>query len=173
MASCGPPGTTGGRHQLPTRWAIIWARRMVLRRPSSPWRKARLRGCAALTLLCLLVESKETDQVIWVPSQETVTNALEALTTRPEPPPTIQTLWPEMNLRMVAIWNGLHQRPPTETFHEFLIEVPLKGTLGKDWWDAEQRKPEKERQRSRAVAKSLLRRECEAPPCRPQARREL
>jgi hypothetical protein len=93
----------------------------------------------------LLIETEETEQERWVPSQEAIDNALETLAAMPEPPPTIQTPWPAMNVRMVAIWNGLHQRPPTETFHEFLIEVPLKGTFGKDWHDAEQSKLEKER----------------------------
>jgi hypothetical protein len=31
-------------------------------------------------------------------------------------------------------------RPATETFHEFLIEVPLKGTLGETWYKREMAK---------------------------------
>src|SRR5712692_4476407 len=52
-------------------------------------------------------------------------------------PPTIQTLWKEKNVRAVAIWNSLVFRPPTETFHEFLIEVPVKNTFGEAWYKAE------------------------------------
>lgn len=48
-------------------------------------------------------------------------------------PPTIQALW--NGQRFVAIWNKLIIRPATETFHEFLIEVPLKGTFTKSQRD--------------------------------------
>jgi hypothetical protein len=45
---------------------------------------------------------------------------------------------------MVAIWNRLYPRPVTETFHDFLIEVPLKGTFGDRWHKAEMLRPESE-----------------------------
>jgi hypothetical protein len=35
-------------------------------------------------------------------------------------------------------------RPPNETFHEFLVGV-LANTMGKDWWEAQAEMPEKER----------------------------
>jgi hypothetical protein len=60
-------------------------------------------------------------------------------------PATIQTLWKEKNVRAVAIWNTLIFRPPTETFHEFLIEVPLKNTFGEAWYKAEMVKDEADR----------------------------
>src|ERR1700747_833122 len=60
-------------------------------------------------------------------------------------PPTIQLPWKAKNVRMVAIWNRLYPGPLTETFHEFLIEVPLKGTFGEAWYKAELSKPEPER----------------------------
>jgi hypothetical protein len=53
-------------------------------------------------------------------------------------PPTIQALW--NGQRFVAIWNKLIIRPATETFHEFLIEVPLKGTFGETWYQGEMAK---------------------------------
>jgi hypothetical protein len=53
-------------------------------------------------------------------------------------PPTIQAIWNDK--RFVAIWNKLTIRPPTETFHEFLIEVPLKGTFGETWYKGEMAK---------------------------------
>jgi hypothetical protein len=53
--------------------------------------------------------------------------------------PTIQTLWKDK--RAVAIWNKITLRPATETFHEFLVEVPLKGTFGEDWYKREMAKP--------------------------------
>lgn len=54
-------------------------------------------------------------------------------------PPTIQALW--NGQRFVAIWNNLIIRPPTETFHEFLIEVPLKESFGQTWYQGEMAKP--------------------------------
>jgi hypothetical protein len=53
-------------------------------------------------------------------------------------PPTIQSLW--NGQRFVAIWNRLEIRPATETFHEFLIEVPLKQTFGETWYKGEMAK---------------------------------
>ena len=57
-------------------------------------------------------------------------------------PPTIQTPWAKKNVRVVAIWNQVIFRPLTETFHEFLVEVPLKGTFGEKWYRAEKAKQE-------------------------------
>lgn len=53
-------------------------------------------------------------------------------------PPTIQAVLNDK--RFVAIWNNLIIRPATETFHEFLIEVPLKGTFGETWYKGEMAK---------------------------------
>ncbi len=60
-------------------------------------------------------------------------------------PPTIQTLWKEKNVRVVAIWNKVIFRPPTETFHEFLVEVPLKSSFGEEWYKAEMAKAKADR----------------------------
>jgi len=60
-------------------------------------------------------------------------------------PPTIQMLWKAKNVRAVAIWNTLIFRQPTETFHEFLIEVPLKTYFGEEWYKAEMAKLEADR----------------------------
>jgi hypothetical protein len=57
----------------------------------------------------------------------------------------VQADWKAQNVRMVAVWNRVYARPPRETFHEFLIEVPLKGTFGEPWYKAEISKPENER----------------------------
>jgi hypothetical protein len=46
---------------------------------------------------------------------------------------------------MVAIWNKMYPRPLSETFHEFLVEIPLKRTFGEAWYKAEIAKPEDER----------------------------
>jgi hypothetical protein len=54
-------------------------------------------------------------------------------------PPTIQALWNDK--RAIAIWNKITLRPATETFHEFLVEAPLKGTFGEDWYKREIAKP--------------------------------
>lgn len=48
--------------------------------------------------------------------------------------PRIGTIWKGQRVR--AIWNKLYFRPPTETFHEFILNV-LKWTLGKDWYMTE------------------------------------
>lgn len=70
------------------------------------------------------------------------------ITTFPGSPPqlpgpsTIQTSWPARNVRAVAIWNTVILRPLTETFHEFLVEVPLKGTFGEAWYRKEMAKNE-------------------------------
>jgi hypothetical protein len=42
-------------------------------------------------------------------------------------------LWKDKNVRVVGIWNKVIFRQPTETFHEFLIEVPLKWSFGEQW----------------------------------------
>lgn len=55
-------------------------------------------------------------------------------------PPTIQTLWKERDVRAVGLWNKVILRPPTETFHEFLVAVPLKWNLGEDWYKNEMAK---------------------------------
>lgn len=75
---------------------------------------------------------------------EFVDAVVTAISQPPRAPglPTIQTLWKEKNVRAVAIWNTLIFRPPTETFHEFLIEVPLKNTFGEDWYKTEMKKDE-------------------------------
>ena len=57
-------------------------------------------------------------------------------------PATIQTPLVERNQRVVAIWNKVVFRPLTETFHEFLVEVPFKGTLGEAWYKSEKAKHE-------------------------------
>jgi len=69
-----------------------------------------------------------------------VQTAIVALETPPPRggPPTIQALW--NGKRVVAIWNKLIIRPATETFHEFLIEVPLKGTFGATWYQGQMAK---------------------------------
>jgi hypothetical protein len=51
-------------------------------------------------------------------------------------PPTIQTALAE-GQRAIAIWQSIVFRPLTETFHEFLVEVPLKGTFGESWYKRE------------------------------------
>lgn len=94
-------------------------------------------------VVVVLVERDQHDLIRPAPSAKTVDAALRALHAVPEPPPTIEMRWG--NHRMVAIWNTLHARPLTETFHEFLVEVPLKGTFGEDWYKAEFAKPEQER----------------------------
>lgn len=41
-----------------------------------------------------------------------------------------------------AIGSRLFYRPEKETFHEFLIEIPLKWVMSKPWWDGERVKGE-------------------------------
>jgi hypothetical protein len=99
----------------------------------------------AFDVMVLVVEHDQQDMVRRAPSREVIEAALSAIVAEPTPPPTIQTEWKEKNLRMVAIWNKLYPRPLTETFHEFLIEVPLKGTFKEDWHKEEMQKQENER----------------------------
>ena len=79
--------------------------------------------------------------------RDLVTSVIIALNKPPSSPgpPTIQTLWKEKNVRVVAIWNKVIFRQATETFHEFLIEVPLKSSFGEPWHKAELAKPEADR----------------------------
>jgi hypothetical protein len=76
-----------------------------------------------------------------------IASVVTAISTTPRAPgpPTIQTLWKENNVRAVAIWNKVIFRSPTETFHEFLVEVPLKLTFGEDWYKLEIAKGEEDR----------------------------
>jgi hypothetical protein len=53
-------------------------------------------------------------------------------------PPTIQAILNDK--RFVAILNKLIIRPATETFHEFLVEVPLKETFGEVWYKGKWRR---------------------------------
>jgi hypothetical protein len=83
-----------------------------------------------------------------VPAPEAAEPALNAVASQPPPsqaPPTIQIDWAAQNVRIVAIWNKVIFRSRTETFHEFLIEVPVKGTFGEDWYKQQVAKPEDER----------------------------
>jgi hypothetical protein len=79
--------------------------------------------------------------------RDLVTGVMIALNEPPSSPgpATIQTLWNEKNVRVVAIWNKVIFRQPTETFHEFLIEVPLKWSFGEEWHKAELSKPDADR----------------------------
>jgi hypothetical protein len=85
-------------------------------------------------------------------------------------PPTIQMLWKEKNVRAVAIWNTLIFRPPSETFHEFLIEVPLKTTFGEVWYKAEIAKAETDRH---IIVRWLARTRGKAPASSPPKRTGL
>jgi hypothetical protein len=84
-----------------------------------------------------IVQNEPGAMVPWVPSRETIDRAIRALTAVPTPPATIHAVVNDN--RMVAIWNRLYRRPATETFHEFLIEVPLKGTFGERWYKVNSR----------------------------------
>src|SRR6266850_2253133 len=79
--------------------------------------------------------------------RELVTDVMAAMNKPPRlpGPPTIQTPWQERNVRAVAIWNAVALRPLTETFHEFLIEAPLKWSFGLEWYKTEMAKPEPHR----------------------------
>jgi hypothetical protein len=94
-------------------------------------------------VMVFIVENAPRAMVPWVPSRETIDRAIRALRAVPMPPTTIHAVLNDH--RMVAIWNRLYPRPVTETFHEFLIEVSLKGTFGKLWYKLELLKPESER----------------------------
>lgn len=94
-------------------------------------------------VMVFIVENEPGAMVPWVPSREAIDRAIRALTAVPTPPATIHAVVNDN--RMVAIWNRLYPRPATETFHEFLIEVPLKGTFGERWYKVELSKPEPKR----------------------------
>jgi hypothetical protein len=108
-----------------------------------------VKGAAArrngFDVMILIVEHDPRNPERWVPSRKVIHDALRALDTEPTPPPTIQAEWKEKDVRMVAIWNKLYPRPLTETFHEFLIEIPLKQALGERWYKAEIEKLEDQR----------------------------
>jgi hypothetical protein len=101
------------------------------------------RACG-FDVLVLIVEAGPNEP-IWRPPASVINEALDSLVAKPEAPTTIQTVWPAKNARMVAIWNQLHERPISETFHEFLVEIPLKGTFGKEWYETELLKDEEQR----------------------------
>jgi hypothetical protein len=94
-------------------------------------------------VMVFIVESEPGTMVPRVPSREAIDRALRALTAVPTPPATIHGVVNDK--RMVAIWNRLYPRPATETFHEFLIEVPLKSTFGERWYKTELSKTELKR----------------------------
>jgi hypothetical protein len=94
-------------------------------------------------VMVFIVQNEPGAMVPWVPSREAIDRAIRALTAVPTPPATIHAVVNDK--RMVAIWNRLYPRPATETFHEFLIEVPLKGTFGEPWYKVELSKPEPKR----------------------------
>jgi hypothetical protein len=93
-------------------------------------------------VMVFIVEN-EPGAAPWVPSREAIDRAIRALNAVPAPPPTIRAVVDDK--RMVATWNGLHPRPVNETFHEFLIEVPFKGTFDERWHRAELLKVEPRR----------------------------
>ncbi|QNI30682.1 hypothetical protein H7849_16285 [Alloacidobacterium dinghuense] len=106
---------------------------------------AKETGCDVLVLL----EERDLGQNLASgPSPEAIESTLRALTFNPlrtSNPRAIQTPWKEQNTRAIALWNRVYLRPITETFHEFLVEVPLKGTFGEKWYKQEILKPENER----------------------------
>jgi SEC-C motif len=66
--------------------------------------------------------------------------AQSILATPPFPPPSSEEpyvqhirsiVWKGKRARVV--WNKIHLRPPSETFHEFLVGVAMR-TLGERWW---------------------------------------
>lgn len=96
-------------------------------------------------VIVLLDEREAGQHLAPGPSPEEVESSVRVFTSDPEQatgPETIQAEWKAQNKRVVAIWNGIQFRPLTETFHEFLIEVPLKGTFGEAWYKQEVAKPE-------------------------------
>lgn len=99
-------------------------------------------------VMVLLEEREPGRRSVAGPSPEAIEASLRVLTSDPaqsSAPDTIQTEWKLKNKRAVAMWNKVHLRPITETFHEFLIEVPLKGTFREPWYKNEIAKPEDER----------------------------
>lgn len=107
---------------------------------------AKKNGVGVLVLL----EEREVGEVTArpVPAPEAVEAAQNVIALQPSPsqaPHTIQIDWAAQNVRVVAIWNKVIFRPRTETFHEFLIEVPVKGTFGEDWYKKEVLKAEDEK----------------------------
>lgn len=101
---------------------------------------AKLNG---FDVMVFIVENEPGAMVPWVPSREAIERAIRGLTAVPESPATIQAVVNDK--RMVAIWNRLYPRPASETFHEFLIEVPLKSAFSKTWYKAERSKSERKR----------------------------
>ncbi len=99
-------------------------------------------------VMVLLEEREPSQRGTPGPAPEAVESTLRVLISDPaetSAPQTIQTVWKAQNKRVIAIWNGIYFRPITETFHEFLIEVPLKGTFGEAWYRQETAKQEKDR----------------------------
>ena len=99
-------------------------------------------------VMVLLQEREPGQRGVSGPAPEEVQSTLRVLISDPEQtsaPETIQAEWTAKELRVVAIWNEIKLRPIAETFHEFLIEVPLKETLGEAWYKQEIEKPENKR----------------------------
>jgi hypothetical protein len=99
-------------------------------------------------VMVLLEEREPGRRLAAGPAPEAVEASVRALifdAAETSAPETIQTEWKAQNKRAVVIWNTVCLRPITETFHEFLIEVPLKGTFGETWYKQEIVKPESER----------------------------
>jgi hypothetical protein len=94
-------------------------------------------------VMVFIVQNEPGERIPWVPSREAIDRGIRALTAVPTPPATIHAVVNDR--RMVAIWNRLYPRQVTETFHEFLIEVPLKGTFGERWYKVELSKLEAKR----------------------------
>jgi hypothetical protein len=96
-------------------------------------------------VLVLLEEREPGAPGSQAPAVNATLRVLLGETRKPATPETIQTEWKAKNKRAVALWNSVHLRPLQETFHEFLIEIPLKGTLGEEWYKREMAKPERDR----------------------------
>lgn len=90
----------------------------------------------------IVVEERDASLVGTKPAATAVVPTVPGFPPRLPTPPTIQTPWAKKNVRVVAIWNKVLFRPLTETFHEFLVEVPLKGTFGERWYKGEKAKGE-------------------------------